>query len=235
MTIGGWCLGNAWLAFSTARRREWRLIFPACLYLWLFGLFELGVLFTFRAKLVLAGPLAWGYLAALLASTAAALIGFLEWRRTPVQPAPPAEALPRAQTGNVIFFIFFVGLLGLYGLLAPQGAPGTNGGIFPEVMSPFTLRSFGAFYLALALAVVPLLRLGLAALRQHAFASYGLIVFITIAAFVYLPLFDFTHRPGGLAYFGAYLAVGIVTGMDLLKAAAASPAPTPRTGGSTGA
>jgi hypothetical protein len=36
-----------------------------------------------------------------------------------------------------------------------------------------------------------------------------LILFITAAAFVYLRLFDFAVRPGGLAYFGAYLAVGI--------------------------
>ncbi|MDP1546719.1 MAG: hypothetical protein Q8L87_11910, partial [Anaerolineales bacterium] len=25
MTIGGWCLGNAWLAFITARRWDWGL------------------------------------------------------------------------------------------------------------------------------------------------------------------------------------------------------------------
>lgn len=39
--------------------------------------------------------------------------------------------------------------------------------------------------------------------------SYGLILFITIAAFVYLRLLDFAAKPGGLAYFIAYLAVGI--------------------------
>lgn len=35
MTIGGWCIGNAWLAYYAARRWEWRRIYSALLYLWL--------------------------------------------------------------------------------------------------------------------------------------------------------------------------------------------------------
>ena len=46
-------------------------------------------------------------------------------------------------------------------------------------------------------------------LLNHAAAAYGLIVAITFAAFVYIRLFDFAARPGGLLYFGAYLIVGI--------------------------
>jgi hypothetical protein len=46
-------------------------------------------------------------------------------------------------------------------------------------------------------------------LLNHAVAAYGFIIAITIAAFVYLDLFDFAARPGGLLYFGAYLIVGI--------------------------
>ncbi|HXD09971.1 MAG TPA: hypothetical protein VN653_07915, partial [Anaerolineales bacterium] len=44
MTIGGWCLGNAWLAWFVARRWQWSLVYPALYYLWLFGILELGVL-----------------------------------------------------------------------------------------------------------------------------------------------------------------------------------------------
>jgi hypothetical protein len=44
---------------------------------------------------------------------------------------------------------------------------------------------------------------------DHSMASYGLIVFITIAAFVYIRLFDFAAEPGGLLYFITYLAMGI--------------------------
>ena len=66
------------------------------------------------------------------------------------------------------------------------------------------------FYLTLALAVVPFLwNKNLNAILHHSIASYGLILFITIAAFVYLHLFDFTERPGGALYFTAYLVVGI--------------------------
>jgi hypothetical protein len=77
-------------------------------------------------------------------------------------------------------------------------------------MSLFTLRSFAAFYLALAMGAAPLLiERSLPALLHHAFASYGLIVAITAAALVNLRLFDFAERPGGLLYIGAYLIVGV--------------------------
>ena len=65
MTIGAWCLGNAWLAWISARRWEWRLVYSALIYLWLFGIFEMGVVIAFRAKLQLVHPIAWLYLAAL--------------------------------------------------------------------------------------------------------------------------------------------------------------------------
>lgn len=46
-------------------------------------------------------------------------------------------------------------------------------------------------------------------LLNHAAAAYGLIVAVTVAAFVYIRMFDFAAQPGGLLYFGAYLIVGI--------------------------
>lgn len=210
MTIGGWCLGNAWLAWITARRWQWNLVFSALLYLWMFGVGELLVLFFFRDKLVLAHPIAWLYFSTLIVNTVAALIGI--WEVIARRPALNPEG-PRFSSTQFIFlivFIIFVGFLGLYGCTAQIGAPGTNGGIFPEIMSLFTLRSFGVFYLTLALAVTPYLwNRDLNAILHHSIASYGLIVFITAAAFVYIRLFDFAARPGGLLYFGAYLGVGI--------------------------
>ena len=66
------------------------------------------------------------------------------------------------------------------------------------------------FYLSLAAAVVPFLCYrSLQSLLHHAFASYGLVVFITLAALLHMGLFDFGSRPGGLLYFFAYLVVGI--------------------------
>jgi hypothetical protein len=209
MTIGGWCVGNAWLAFVVARRWRWSLVYPSLYYLWLFGVGELIVLFLFRANLVLAHPIAWLYLITLVVKGIAAVVGVLELLRS--RPALDSGPKPSSlHHGSFIFFIVFVGLLGIYGCIARIGAVGTNGGIFPEVMSLFTLRSFGVFYLSLALAVVPLLwDRNLNTWVSHSFAAFGLILFITTAAFVYFHLFDFAANPGGLAYFGAYLATGI--------------------------
>ena len=210
MTIGGWCIGNAWLAWITARRWQWSVVYSALLYLWLFGVGELSVLFNFRDKLVLGHPIAWLYLITLIVNAITAVAGFIDWIRIRPQLASSNREFSTAQSAATIAFILFVGFLGLYGSSAQMGAPGTNGGIFPEVMSLFTLRSFGMFYLTLALGVVPYLwNRNIKATLHHSIASYGLIVFITIAAFVYIRLFDFADKPGGFLYFIAYLAVGI--------------------------
>ena len=210
MTIGAWCMGNAWLAFVVARRWKWSLVYASLYYLWIFGIGELIVLLVFRANLVLAHPIAWLYLITLVVNVIAAMVGILEL----VRSRPAVESSGAKPTslhyGGLIAFIVLVGLLGLYGCTAQIGAVGTNGGIFPEIMSLFTLRSFGVFYLSLALAAVPLLwGRDLNTYASHGFAAFGLIFFITAAAFVYLRLFDFAANPGGLAYFGAYLIVGI--------------------------
>ena len=75
MTIGGWCLGNSWLAFISARRWEWKLVYTSLLYLWMFGIGELIVLFSFRDKLSLAHPIAVLYVATLAVNGITALIG----------------------------------------------------------------------------------------------------------------------------------------------------------------
>ena len=211
MTIGGWALGNAWLAWITARRWQWKLVFSALIYLWLFGLGELLVLYNFRGKLVLGHPIALLYLLTIVVNALAALIGIVDLLRLhPSTTTTSGPMIPGLLYAAVIGYVIFVGFLGIYGSTVQVGAPGTNGGVFPEVMSPFTLRSFGVFYLTLALGVVPFLwNKNFNALLHHAIASYGLIIFITLAAFVYLRLFDFSAKPGGLAYFIAYLAVGI--------------------------
>lgn len=210
MTIGGWALGNAWLAWISARRWQWSIVYSALLYLWLFGAGELLVLIIFRDKLVLVHPIAWLYFLTLIVNTVTAVVGFIDWLR--IRPALKRSNPPMSngQYAATVAFVIFVAFLGFYGLTVPIGAPGTNGGIFPEVMSLFTLRSFGMFYLTLALAVVPYLwSRSRNALLHHSIASYGLIVFITIAAFVNIRLFDFAARPGGVVYFLAYLIVGI--------------------------
>lgn len=211
MTVGGWCLGNAWVAFFAARRWRWTQIQPAMYYLWLFGLLELGVMFVFRERLKFGHPIALLYVGTLLVNGITALIGVYDVLRLRPSVDHSGARTNSMQYGGVIFFLLFVGFLGFYGVTAQIGDFGTNGGIFPEVMTPLTLRSFGVFYLALALSVLPLLwNRSMQSLLSYGFLSYGLIIFITIAAFVYFGLFDFAERPGGIAYFAAYFAVGIV-------------------------
>jgi hypothetical protein len=210
MTIGGWCLGNAWLAFFAARRWEWLRVYPALVYLWTFGVGELIVVYLFRDKLNLGHPIAWLYLFALFANVVAALVGVLTALRTRSVREPSGESTNSSQYLRLIGFVVFVGFLGLYGCTAQVGAPGTNGGIFPEIMSLFTLRSFGVFYLSLAAGAAPLIwDRNIKPFLNYGFLAFGLIVFITAAAFAYIRLFDFAAKPGGLIYFGAYLAVGI--------------------------
>lgn len=218
MTIGGWCLGNAWLAWVAARRWSWNLVYTALIYLWLFGIGELIVLYAFRDRLILIHPIAWLYLITLIVNVVTALVGVADWLR--IRPANDVHGLPLQAKHRflALLYVLFVGFLGAYGTVVQVGAPGTNGGIFPEIMSVFTLRSFGVFYLSLALAVVPFLwEKSLKPFLTHGFASYGLIVFITLAAFVYIRLFDFAARPGGLAYFGAYFVVGILLFLEFMK------------------
>jgi hypothetical protein len=210
MTIGGWCLGNAWLAWIIARRWEWRLVYTGLIYLWLFGIFEIAVLLAFRDKVKWESPVAILYLLTLVVNGGTAIAGFADTLRLRPRREVFGEPVRLLHRAFVLAFVVFVGLLAGYGLFARIGWAGTRGGIFPEEMSLFTLRSFAVFYLALALAAVPLLfERSAAVLLNHSWVSYGLIVAITIAAFAYLRLFNFTERPGGLLYFGAYLVVGI--------------------------
>lgn len=218
MTIGGWCLGNAWLVWITARRWSWGLVYTALIYLWTFGLGELIVLYVFRERLVLAHPIAWLYLITLVINVIAALVGITDWLR--IRPVSESKGLPLQARHRILamLYVLFVGFLGIYGSTVQVGAPGTNGGIFPEIMSLFTLRSFGVFYLSLALSVVPLIwERSFNTFLNHAIASYGLIIFITLAALVYLGLFDFAAKPGGLIYLGAYFLVGILLLFEFRK------------------
>lgn len=210
MTIGGWCIGNAWIAYLNARRWKWNVVYSSLIYLWIFGIGELIVLFLFRGKLVLAHPIAWLYVVTLLINVLAAIVGVIDYLRIRPSNATNGPTITNPQKIPAVAFVLFVGFLGLYGLTAQIGDVGTNGGIFPEVMSLFTLRSFGVFYFSLALGIVPYFwNNSRNAILHHSAAAFALILFITIAAFVYLPLFNFSERPGGLLYFIAYLAVGI--------------------------
>jgi hypothetical protein len=218
MTIGGWCLGTAFAAFVVVRRRSWPAMLSPIVYLALFGLFETGVLYAFRANVLLNHPLAWLYAATIIATGLFAIAAAVEGARTRGLFKPLGAPMGSWTVFWAVIFVLLVGFLGLYGLLAVPGMRGLNRGIFPELLSPFSLRAFGSFYLALAVAVIPLLiTRGLGNLLNHAFAMYSLLVLISAAAFVYIGQFDFANRPTQLTYIGIYLAVGALVGLYLLR------------------
>lgn len=211
MTIGGWCLGNAWLAFFAARQWKWMLVYPGLIYLWTFGVLEGAIVILFRDKLQLANPIAWLYLCTLAVNVLIAVLGIADWLRI-----RPALSESKNMTGLVRFFTIgfalFVGFLGLYGLTAKPGDLATNGDIFPEIMSLFTLRSFGAFYFSLVIGIIPLLfEKDITPFVNYGSLATGLVVIITIAAIVYIHLFNFSTHPFGLLYFAAYVLTGIIS------------------------
>lgn len=218
MTMGGWCLGNAWLAFLAARRWRWALVYTSLLYLVLFGISEALIVLAFSDKLQVAHPIAWLYLLTLFINVLAAIFGVIEWRR--IRPTLPAGAAPlsKALRAFSVAFVIFVAFLGGFGLLARSGDPGTNAQIFPEVLSLFTLKSFGAFYLSLGLGVAPLIwARDRRSVLSHGFLNLGFLIFITMAALVYLRVFDFKAHPFQLAYFAVYFAVFAVALFFILR------------------
>ena len=217
-TMGGWCIGNAFSAFISARRWDWKLIYPALIYLWIFGVAELLVLIVFRDKLTLQHPIAWLYFITICVNALTAIVGVYDLLRL----KPRSESFgPQAKGYHYVLiggFVVIVIGLAIYGLYAQIGDVGTNGGVFPEVMSLFTLRAFAAFYFSLSVsAAIGLRERNLSTLLNYGFSSYLLVVAITAAIFVYLHLFDFANHPGQFIYVGAYFLVGIPLTITLLR------------------
>lgn len=205
-TMGGWSLGNAFVAWYTARRGRAWLVYPGLLYLLLFGIFEALVLVAFRERLVLEASLAWPYLLALALAILAGGNGLLEWRRTRPEPDLEGPPVSRLVRGLAVLFVVFVGALALIGVFAPAGSFATEGVIFPEPLTLFTLRAFAAFYASLSGSVVPLIwSRSLQPILFQSRNGLALILTILVAALLNLDKFDFAARPGGLLYLGAYL------------------------------
>ncbi len=211
MTIGGWCLGNAVMEWLAVRDWRWGISYPILLYLWSFAVLELGVLLWFREALRLDVALAWPYIGTLLLGLVAAVSGIADFirRRPSLGPASPVPQWARAL---LVIFVLFVGFLAAVAALKSEGTPGRS--VFPEPLSPFTVRAFGAFYLSLVIGALPLIwtRSMLPALA-YMWGGLALIVPIAGAAFVYFHRFDFAAHPLQALYIGAYIAalVGILS------------------------
>jgi hypothetical protein len=218
MTIGGWCLGNAVFAWQSARTWQWALVYPSLIYLWLFGIFEAIVMLTFRDKVSLGTVVASGYVLAIGINVLTAIVGILDLLR--LRPSIRVEGIPVPGyvRGLTIFFTFNLAILALGGLFAHAGGLSTEGGIFPEPLTLFSVRAFAAFFAAIGLSALPLTwTRNLTPMFPYGLAGVLLTIPILIAAFVNLDKFDFSGRPGGILYIGVYLFTLVVVAWGLWR------------------
>jgi hypothetical protein len=215
MSIGAWFVGNAFWGWRILRDWRWAVVGPGLVYLWWFGLLECGVVLAYRDKLTLDSPVAWLYLAMIGLIAFAGLVGMLEVvRLRPERDLPEGRPFPAYQKVLAWGFVLFVGFLFVTAIRRPEAAVG--GGVFPEDMSAFTVRTFGVYFLALVIGALAVLRRthGDAALA-HVAGGLGITVPILVASLVYIDEFDFAAHPGQWIYIGAYVAV-IVIGAPIL-------------------
>jgi hypothetical protein len=217
MTIGAWCLGNAWTAAWALAHPRWQESLPMLMYLWIFGLSEAGVALAFRHLVPLGNVLTWPYLIVIGVNVLAAVAGIVDAARTrALDAARQGDRTPGWLEFMIVGFVLFVALLAVVGLLHP--ASGTTRREFPEVLSSFTIRAFGAFYLSLSLAAA-----FAAALRRldpvltYGGGGWGLALIITVATFVYIGVFDIGDHPLQLVYIGAYVFFLVVAGLVLYR------------------
>jgi hypothetical protein len=212
MTMGGWYLGSAIVAWEAARVWQWSVVYARLLYLWAFALLESVVLLLHTDKLQLNTVLGWPYLLMLVVASIAALVGIYEWARLRPSLVDSGGPIPGFLRVLILIFAGFVAFLAVMGGLGfGQGAQ-----VFPEKLSLFTIHGFAAFYLSLGVGALSLLWSGsMAPVIAYSQTGLALIVSITVAALVNLDKFDFAGRPGGMVYIGIYLVVGAAVGILL--------------------
>jgi hypothetical protein len=210
MSIGAWFLGNSVWAARIARDWRWARWSSGLIYLWAFGVLQLAVLGVYADKVVTGSALALLYLSVIGMMAVAAVIGVVDVVRLRPSSVDDGPRVPRWLRIAVVAFIVITGYLFLVAILRPSAAVG--GRIFPEDMSPFTVRSFGVYFLALVLgAVVLAVRPTLPPLLSHMEGGIGITAPILAAALFHLPVFDFGKQPGQWIYLGSYIAVLLIS------------------------
>jgi hypothetical protein len=220
MTIGAWCLGTAAMAWIAYRDLRWSSVHPVLLYLWSFAVLELGVLVWFRDSLRLDLPISWPYVGTLVLGLVAAGSGITDLIRH--RPALPKEA-PVPVWVRVLWLLFipFVTFLVVQAVLKAKGAPGR--GVFPEPLSAFTVRAFGAFYLSLVISGIPLFwARSTRAVTAIFWGGLALSLLILTATLVFFDRFDFGAHPLQLLYLGAYVGATAISLVVVLRSGARS-------------
>jgi hypothetical protein len=208
MTIGAWCLGNAIVATHAARIWRWAAVYPLFVYLWSFSVLEVLVLARFHAKIMFGAALTWSYLTTLALALAAAVVGVADLLR--LRPSVQGEGSRANRLLRVLWGVF-AALVGLVGLAAFVKAHATNLKVFPEPMTPFTVRAFGGFYFSLALGAASVgMSRTLPPTIAYTSAPSTFTGLITVACLVYLNVFDFSAHHLQWIYFGAYVGALVI-------------------------
>lgn len=219
MTIGGWSIGTGLFAADAARDLHRERIYPLVTYLAFFGLGQAVVVLAFADRLRLDAILTWPYLLGLATALAGSVAAAVAWRQASPDregsAAPDRDRLaapapvPGWARGVVLLFAVFVGILALGTAIAGAEGAIAQGRVFPETMSPFSMRAFAAFLFALAVSSASLL-VARQALSYFELARAGLylIVPITVAALLNLGLFTL-ERPLTIFYLATYVVVGL--------------------------
>jgi hypothetical protein len=209
MSIGAWFLGNSLWAARIVRDWRWTRWSSSLVYLWAFGALQLVVLLAYRDKVVTDTALAVLYLGTIGIMAVAAVVGVVDVVRLRPRWRDDGPPMPRWLQVAVVVFILFVGFLFAVAIVRPSAAVG--GHVFPEDMTPLTVRTFGVYFLTLvlgAVAVVVVRRL--TPLLAHMEGGIAITVPILAASLVYLDVFDFGAHPGQWIYLGAYVAFLLV-------------------------
>ena len=212
MTAGSWFLGGAFLAWRAVRDQRWSVVYPGIIYVAALAILETGVFIAHLGDAE-SSVVTWSYVAVLAVGLVTAVAAGVEGVRVRAERTEPVgrpvAIWARVLTALFLAFDLCIAIPLLLGI--------TRGGrIWPGELPLPVARAFGAFYLAIALAVLPLLvarRTG-PILWLMPGAIFGAVV-ITTPALVYLELFDFDHEPGGLVYIGTYIVVFVVASVVL--------------------
>jgi peptidoglycan/LPS O-acetylase OafA/YrhL len=205
MTAGAWCLGTAVFAAWAVLGRRWEPIRPCIAYVLSFGATQLAVALYESDLLRTDVALGWPYLAALGLSVAGGVLAVVDGRSHLGPDRRPGgyRVTPLMRRADVVF-VAFVWFLAAVAFWAPARA--TNGAIFPEPLSLFSLRAFGVFYLSLGVAFAVLVADRRAdAVLVGMWCGLALVVPILVATAVYADSFDLSEHPGQLAYPAAYV------------------------------
>lgn len=217
MTIGGWALGTSGVGVLASRDVDRAQRHPLLIYLAAFAVGELVVAALFADRLRLGAPLTYPYLVAMSATALGAGLALLPYPRRHEDVGDPASVPPWVM-GLVALFAVIVAGLCIATIVAGPDGMAARGLVVPEVMGVFSIRAFSAFFLAIALASLSLLATRDARVYDE-LGQAGLVLLlpITAAALVHLDLFDTSARPASLIYLGAYVIVGALLALRVLR------------------